>query len=637
MSATLRALYPANPATTRAQSTKLSSDAQGTTLAYAAGRTAIVRPLPSSSPSSGKVKQTIAYAEHAQPTTVARISPSGNYCASADSGGSVRIWDLLGGEQILKADVRVIAGRLNDLCWDGENQRMIAVGNGREFFGRAFLVDTGSSAGEISGHSKPINAVALKPQRPFRAVTASDDSSLVFYHGVPFKYNATLTTHSRFVQDVSYAPNGERFVSAGSDGKVFVYDGKSGETLFELVGADGAGAAHSGTIFAVDFAQDSKRIVTASADGTVKVWDIDARTLLASFDFNGKNDLGSSNAAGGAGAVAVDQQVGVTWLSGLDGFASVSLGGEINLVSGVGQGSAGSGAKMSKLHGACASITSLVKFTNGLLAGTFDGRVLAYDGQGTASLVQGPRHASAVSALVPGPSNSIISIGMDETLRVIASEGSYASSFPSAGTTGYPKFLSAAGAKGPVFVGTASGIDIFLSLPSSASKTHVPQKYTIASLAASPDTLAVGAEDGKVYLYSYSAGGSSLSEVKQLARQAAISALVFSDDGKLLAVGEGNGKITVYDTADWSVKTSAWTFHTARVQTIQFSPDNTHAISGSLDTHVYVWSVVKPMKRIQVAKAHANGVTAVCWLDDSSFASAGADACIKVWDVKKYQ
>ncbi|KAE8244166.1 hypothetical protein A4X13_0g6787 [Tilletia indica] len=636
MSATLRSLYPANPATARAQSTKLSSDAQGTTLSYAAGRTAIVRPLPNSpSSSAAKVKSAISYAEHSQPTTVARISPSGYYCASADAGGNVRIWDLVGGEQILKSEVRVVAGRLNDLCWDGENARMIAVGNGREFFGRAFLVDTGSSAGEISGHSKPLNAVALKPQRPFRAVTASDDNTLVFYHGVPFKYNLTLTTHSRFVQDVKYAPNGERFVSVGSDGKCFVYDGKSGEMLFELMGE--GGNAHAGTIFAVDFAQDSKRIVTASADGTVKVWDLDAKALLSSFDFNGKNDLGSQ--AGGGGGATVDQQVGVTWLSGAEGFASVSLGGEINIVSGVSQGV--SGAKMSKLHGACASITSLVKSSSSggaLLAGTFDGRVLAYDAQGNASLVQGPRHVSAVSALVLGPDNSIVSIGMDETLRVIGSDGVYASS-PSVGTTGYPKFLSAGagGEGGAVFVGTTTGIDIFTSLPSSANKTHVPQKYTISSIAAAAaqNTLAVGAEDGKVYVYSYG-GGSKLDEVKQLVRQATISALAFSVDGTLLAVGEGNGKITVYNTADWSVKTSAWTFHTARVQTIQFSPDGTHAISGSLDTHVYVWSVAKPMKRIQVAKAHANGVTAVCWLDDSSFASAGADACIKVWDVKKH-
>lgn len=34
-----------------------------------------------------------------------------------------------------------------------------------------------------SGHSKVINAVALRPNRPFRAVTGGDDRTLVFSHG----------------------------------------------------------------------------------------------------------------------------------------------------------------------------------------------------------------------------------------------------------------------------------------------------------------------------------------------------------------------------------------------------------------------------------------------------------------------
>jgi hypothetical protein len=35
--------------------------------------------------------------------------------------------------------------------------------------------------------SQPINAVSIKKSRPYRAVTASDDASLVLFTGVPFK------------------------------------------------------------------------------------------------------------------------------------------------------------------------------------------------------------------------------------------------------------------------------------------------------------------------------------------------------------------------------------------------------------------------------------------------------------------
>lgn len=82
--------------------------------------------------------------EHTQPTTVARISPSGFYCASGDISGTVRIWDIAGTDQTLKLETKAIGGRVNDLAWDGESKRMIAVGDGRERFGSAFFVDGGS-------------------------------------------------------------------------------------------------------------------------------------------------------------------------------------------------------------------------------------------------------------------------------------------------------------------------------------------------------------------------------------------------------------------------------------------------------------------------------------------------------------
>jgi WD repeat-containing protein 1 (actin-interacting protein 1) len=65
-----------------------------------------------------------------------------------------------------------------------------------------------------------INSVDMKQGRPFRAVTCSDDMTVNFYHGVPFKYNKSINDHSRFVQCVRFAPNGSSFVSAGMDSKV---------------------------------------------------------------------------------------------------------------------------------------------------------------------------------------------------------------------------------------------------------------------------------------------------------------------------------------------------------------------------------------------------------------------------------
>src|ERR1700685_961480 len=173
----------------------------------------------------------------------------------------------------LKTETKVISGRINDIAWDGESQRIIAVGDGKERYGHAFTFDSGNTVGEgspysnnevtcqISGHSAVVNAVGISPHPPLRAATVSDDTRMVFYHGPPFRYNSTLSYHSKFVYDVAFSPNGQALVSVGADAKVIVYDGKTGEITSEVMSGK-----HTGSIFAVGWDKSGSKLVTASAD-----------------------------------------------------------------------------------------------------------------------------------------------------------------------------------------------------------------------------------------------------------------------------------------------------------------------------------------------------------------------------------
>lgn len=334
--------------TTRGTFTSIATDPTGTKLVYCQSRTVVIRPLSASDP-------TIVYAQHAHPTTVAKISPSGYYCASADVSGNVRVWDLAGTDQVLKLEIKALGGRITDLVWDGESKRIGIVGEGKDKFGHFFLVDSGSSCGEVTGHSKVTNTIAMKTTRPFRAVTAGDDGNIVFYNGVPFKYAKSISTHKSFVQCVSYAPNGSHFVSVGSDGKAFVYDGSTGDMQHSLT--DGGDSAHKGTIFSCAFSSDSTSILTCGADGLLKVWDVSG-SLTKSFDLNGKNAVSTTSKAD-------DQLVGCTFAEGKEKAVAVSLAGEINIVD-IKSG------EMAKLHGATKAISSasLVRSPEGnLIAG----------------------------------------------------------------------------------------------------------------------------------------------------------------------------------------------------------------------------------------------------------------------------
>ena len=66
-------------------------------------------------------------------------------------------------------------------------------------FGAVFLWDSGSSVGDLSGHSKLINSVDIKQNRPYRIVVGSDDQTASFFEGPPFKFKFTLS--------VSYTDN----------------------------------------------------------------------------------------------------------------------------------------------------------------------------------------------------------------------------------------------------------------------------------------------------------------------------------------------------------------------------------------------------------------------------------------------
>jgi len=141
------------------------------------------------------------------------------------------------------------------------------------------MSDTGTSVGEISGQSKPINSCDFKPSRPFRIVTGSEDNTIGVFEGPPFKFKMTKQEHTRFVQAVRYSPSGSHFASAGFDGKVFIYDGSTSD----LVGEVGS-PAHKGGVYGVAWSPDGKQLLTASGDKTCCLWDVETRTSISTFN-----------------------------------------------------------------------------------------------------------------------------------------------------------------------------------------------------------------------------------------------------------------------------------------------------------------------------------------------------------------
>lgn len=99
---------------------------------------------------------------------------------------------------------------------------------------------------------------------------------------------------------------------------------------------------------------------------------------------------------------------------------------------------------------------------------------------------------------------------------------------------------------------------------------------------------------------------------------------------------QSSGKLILFDPAARKVVTTRWANHTARINSLSWTADSAHCASGSLDTHVYVWSVAKLMKNIAVKNAGPGGVNGLLWLEGGKggvLVSAGFDGCVRTWKV----
>uniref|UniRef100_A0A3Q3B7L4 WD repeat domain 1 n=1 Tax=Kryptolebias marmoratus TaxID=37003 RepID=A0A3Q3B7L4_KRYMA len=582
----------------------IGGDPKGNNFLYTNGKCVIIRNI--ENPAIADI-----YTEHPHQVTVAKYAPSGFYIASGDVSGKIRIWDTTQKEHILKYEYTPISGKVKDIAWTEDSKRMAVVGDGREKFGSVFLWDSGSSVGELSGHSKLINSVDIRQKRPYRLALASDDASASFFEGPPFKFKFTLGDHSQFVNCVRFSPDGSRFVTAGADGQIFVYDGTNGER----VGSLGGEKAHKGGIYAVSWSPDSSQLISASGDKTVKLWDVGAGTAVTTFNL---------------GSEVADQQLGCLWQK--DHLLSISLSGYINYLD---KNNPDRPIRTIKGHTKSIQCVTVHKSEGRsyIYSGSHDGHInILSQHTGENDCFKGKGHSNQVSKMVMDEGGHLVSCSMDDTLRFTDLNKKEYSASDVVKMDFQPKSVSA----------SVGGLSLVVCIGQLVLLREKKKVFTLDNLGYEAEvgvihpggtTAAVGGTDGNVHLYSVQ-GNTLKDDGKTLEAKGPITDMAYSNDGAYLAVIDEKKVATVYSVADgYSMKNDFYGHH-AKPVTLAWSPDNEHFATGGMDMMVYVWTLSDPDKRIKLPDAHRlHHVSGLAWLDEHTLVTTSHDASVKQWTV----
>ncbi|GJT20376.1 actin-interacting protein 1-2-like protein [Tanacetum coccineum] len=410
--------------------------------------------------------------------------------------------------------------------------------------------DSGSNVGEFDGHSRRVLSCAFKPTRPFRIVSVGEDFLVNFYEGPPFKFKQSRRDHTNFVNCVRFSPDGTKFITVSSDKHGLLYDGKSAEKG-ELSSED----AHT-------------------ADKTAKIWNI-------SEDFN--ETVAKTLPCPGSGGVE-DMLVGCLWQN--DYVVTVSLGGTFYLYS-----ASDLDKEPTILCGHMKNVNSLLVLKSSrpetILSSSYDGLIFKWL-RGSGYIGKMERKDKNQITCIAAVDEEIMSSGFDNMVWRIPQTGDQCREANVVDIGTQPKDLSLSINNHELaLIAIEEGAVL---LRGTQILSTIKFGFTVSACSIAPDgsEAIVGGQDGKLHIYSVN--GDSLTEEAVLEKhRGAITMIHYSPDVSMFASADANREAVVWDRVTREVKLKNMLYHTARINSLAWSPDNTMVATGSLDTCVIVY------------------------------------------------
>lgn len=607
---------------------------------------------------------------HADRVNALAYSPDGNRLASASRDGTVRVWDLGNGREVVAYRGHAEAGgdkaedtnvfRVAGLTFSPDGKR-IASSGGPEI--HIWDAATGELKSTLKGHKGVVRAIAFGKDEKVLA-SGSDDKTVILWDLPKEKPSYTSPEQSSRVEAIAWGANGRMIGTVNAAGEMFVYapaterklllslpitDGNSASygigfagdgvvtcggdskaKLTTLPAVDGTGGGgttvrsylgHSDKVYTLATSADGKTLVTGSKDKTVRVWDV--ATGKQTWSFQGHLGIvtavairpdGRQLASGGD-----DGSVKIWPLSPADEHRSFTDATE--------------------------PLWTATYSPNGdkFAAAGADKVVRVYDASTGKLLKPLSGHTKAVTALAFLPGDKLATAAGDKLVKLWnLADGT------AVDLAGHTSAVLAVGAdpEGKLVVSGSADRSVRGWDPADPKKAKWTWTGKSAVTAVAPrkgaKQIAIGTADGGLTLLGLEADVPKI--LASLgAHTAGVAAVTWSPDGTRVATCGGDGAVRLWSVPESGTPTPLARFDppqrsggsSSPVSAIAFSTDGRYLAAGGADSVTRIWDV-QTGAELRGFRGHTDWVTAVAFRPDgSAVLSAGVDKAVRAFEMAR--
>lgn len=203
---------------------------------------------------------------HTDSVLDATFSHNGKKIASCSKDCTIILWDTETGKQI-----NTLSGaseRINRIAFTHDDKQLIAISYDNTL--RKWNVEDGHLISEISITNS--NDMAIDSDDRWIALAGLSEFSIMIYDLKEMKMMKEISkAHSESLSSIDFSPDGSRVASGAPDGKIKVWEWKTGELVFSTNVGKVKGA-YAENVHSVKYSSDGKFIVTAS-NNLIRIWD----------------------------------------------------------------------------------------------------------------------------------------------------------------------------------------------------------------------------------------------------------------------------------------------------------------------------------------------------------------------------